>query len=190
MDKTELIKWADVLDVISSRLNEGLLMARRCYHPDALWLCTLFPDASAPVREDQVLAVMKVQSENPRALFIRYQIRRDTVVLGCAAELAYAPAQAAWARICYNEERFAWAEKAAAQGSRLGLFLLGQFLWNGTSCEMDHDRAVRLWKEAAELGDRCAQFHYGRSAFSENDRQRYHWWGKSAVGQERCAGRA
>jgi hypothetical protein len=104
------------------------------------------------------------------------------VLLRRAAELGYVPAQAEWAWCCGVEtERYERAEKTAAQGDRNGLFELGYCLWNGLGCERDRNRAVAFWKEAAELGNRLAQFRVGRDAFAARDWQRFHWLGKSAA---------
>ncbi len=186
MDRTEQIKWADALEVFTGfqfpkrDVLQGLQLARECQHPDALWVCALFPDLDAIVTAEQVLRVLEEQNEDRRALFIRSHINGDFKLLRRAAELGYAPAQAVWSRWCGTSEQLAWAERAALQGDRNGLFELGSYLWSGEGCDIDCVRALGYWKEAVELGDCNAFWEYGLS-FSENDWQRYHWWGKGAA---------
>jgi hypothetical protein len=44
----------------------------------------------------------------------------------------------------------------------------------------DCDRALSLWREAAELGHPFGQYIWGAFEFGEGDRQRFMWWGRSA----------
>ncbi len=53
-DKTDQIKWADALDSLGTLgferdVSKGLQLARECQHPDAQWLCSLFPDVGDDV---------------------------------------------------------------------------------------------------------------------------------------------
>jgi hypothetical protein len=80
-----------------------------------------------------------------------------------AAEMGYAPAQAWLSTICGTlREKLAWAEKAAAQGDRDGLFMLGFALLSGS--DADRARALRLFADAAELGHVVAPSYYFRCA--------------------------
>ncbi len=191
-DKAEQIKWWDALDILcglgrAKDIAKGLQLARVSHHPDAHWLCSLFPDVGATVTKAQVLNVMKEQGEDPRAIFIHSRIRHDRALLRRAAELGYANAQAEWVWFCEDEDRCAWIENAAAQGNRAALFWLGQGLWGAQGCENDHNRAIELWKEAAELGHSKAQFLYGLKGFLASDWQRYRWWGRSAARRQMLA---
>ncbi len=182
VDKTEQIKWWDVLDMIREDMFEvGLRWARECQHPDAQWLASLFPDEPVTMTKQVMLSVMKAQGDDPRALFICFCLSDDKVTLRQAATLGYAPAQAVLAECCCVAEQFAWLEKAVAQGDRQGLFRLGLWLWVGRGCTKDRTRAVTLWKEAAELEHRDAQFYFGELAYSASDWQRYQWWGRAAA---------
>ncbi len=188
--KTEVIKWWDVLDafaglVLPRDIARVLRMARDCQHHDAKWLCSLFP-GDAPLTKEEVSEVMAELGNDPRALFIRSQVSNDPVFLDDAAVLGYAPAQARWAD--WNSyEKLTWAEKAAAQGDRLGLFQVGCCLFYGCGCELDRSRGVTLVLEAAHLGERRAQFHLGVNEFTWSDWQRYHWWGKAATRKHEVA---
>ncbi len=193
---TELLKWWDVLDFLEVlarrsdvRFQEGLQMARECQHEDAKWLTSLLP-ADTFVTMDQAREVMLAQGEDARALFFawlleanRDALRESFAQLRRAAEMGYAPAQAA---LCAwlddgDPKAFLWAEKAAAQGFRKGLWMLGEHFAKGRHCERDLSKAIGLYREAAELGDACAQLRYGACAFGELDWERYHWWGRATV---------
>ncbi len=97
----------------------------------------------------------------------------------------YAPAQAKLAQRTRGEERFAWAEKAAGQGDPEGLFRLGECLWDGNGCEKNDERALALFKQAADLGCADAQSHFGLRAFPIGDWQRFHWFGQAAAQGDR-----
>jgi hypothetical protein len=56
MDRAEQVKWWDALDCVvgQSRLKDverGVDKARKCCHPDAVWLASLFPSGEAVGRE-------------------------------------------------------------------------------------------------------------------------------------------
>ncbi len=107
-NEAELIKWWDALDMVSNRmyltpemepeLDKGLAMARQCRHPDAQYLCSLFPP-SRSVTFNRFLAVLKAQGEDARTLYLRWMMLRDTTgedvsVLRRAADKGYGPALA------------------------------------------------------------------------------------------------
>jgi hypothetical protein len=105
-DKADLIRWWDALDQLAGSYSPtniplGLRLARRCQHPDAQWLSSLFPDSDSAVTKDEMLRVMQGQGEDLRAMHIRGSLLRcddfAKDLLQRAAELGYAPAQAAMA---------------------------------------------------------------------------------------------
>ncbi len=195
VDRTEQIKWWDALDKLE-KLEEGMLdsdleawlrCVRDCLHPDARWLASLFPDEPVTMTKQAMLSVMKAR-EDRRALFMRFCVDAgDRDSLRQAAELGYAPAQFRWSKRSHasDVERFGWAEKAAAQGDRQGLFRLGYWLCKGRGCEMDRARGFSLWKDAAELEQRNAHWYLGIRAYSASDWQRYRWWGRGAARGDR-----
>jgi predicted Ser/Thr protein kinase len=69
---------------------------------------------------------------------------------------------------------------AAAEGDREGYYWMATCLWFGDGCEKDHDRALTLFKYAAEIEHGWAQWYYGEHAFEEGNWRRYHWWGRAA----------
>ncbi len=198
-DKTEEIKWADALDRIcgvdcAQNIDEGLRLACECRHPDALWLHSLFPNAGADVTREEMLVTMAVQGEDPRAMFMCSQVGCSElrpmaeyrfVLLRRAAEAGFAPAQCSWATNHHNENNrgntVEWLERAAAQGERRALLMLGNMIWDNPI------KSNALYQEAAELGQSGAQFYFGQEAFVASDWQRYHWWGKSAARGETSA---
>ncbi len=162
-DKAELIKWWDALYVALEDFPRGLHMARKCQHPDAQWLCALFPvgydeefndvELEVSMREE-VVAVLEAEGDDPRSLFLLvFNCHCDGMVkLQKAAELGYAPAQAELSFMAVDvAEMLAWAEKAVAQGDRVGMTRLGECLLKDLSCEENKVRAVELLKEAAQL---------------------------------------
>lgn len=188
MEQADVIKWYDALDAIIGhwgawKIQEGLQIARGSGHPDAKWLCLLF-EIDATERDDMVRA-LRTQGDDPRALFLYSWVTEPKLLrapLRQAAEMGYAPAQAAWGRRFAGEtDQFSWLEKAAMQGDRWGLYRLRQCLWNGRGCRQNRTEAVALWKEAAELGHRTAQYDLGKHGYSDKDWQRYHWWGQAAA---------
>jgi hypothetical protein len=105
MERAVLIEWFNVLAVLTGRdgvteqdVNAGLDLARSCRHPDAVWLCSLFP-AGEEVDEEDMAEVLLAQGDDVRAQYLActlcYQANRRSM-LRHAAEKGYAPAQVAW----------------------------------------------------------------------------------------------
>ncbi len=185
--KCDLIRWWDALDKLTGRedvrreTTKGLLLAQQSRHPDAQWLCSLFPGKTTLTKK-KVLRAMEACGQDARALFIRGQICGDAELLRQAAELGFAPAQAEWAGACGSREgAFRWSERAAAHGDRAGKLGLGLCLQHGVGCERDPARAAALCVEAAELGLAAASYECGASVFGPSDWQRYRWWGEAAA---------
>jgi hypothetical protein len=98
-----------------------------------------------------------------------------------AAESGYAPAQARLSRQDTVEPQvaFEWAQKAAKQGNRIGLFLLGHRLCLGDGCLENEEKGLQLLRESAELECAAAQFCYSEFGIGDRDWERYHWWGRA-----------
>ncbi len=155
-------------------------MARACEHSDAQWLVSLVKDRAATAKE--VKKALLAQRGDPRAMFfLASAFVYDLELFLQSAQLGYAPAQA-WMSSQGEDkkERFAWAEKAAAQRDRDGLFYLGNCFWKGKGGIKDKTRALRLFKEAGELELSIAEWCYGEYAFKGKDWERYYWWGRAA----------
>jgi TPR repeat protein len=183
-DKAEQIMWWDVLDVLEQQeerhVDKALQMARECRHPDAQWLASLFP-AGVAVTRRRMMQVMKEQGEDPRALHVTWLLGDDDVeaneLLERASAKGYAPAQAELSSALGGCPRsFELAQLSAAQGSRRGMGQLGWCLRYGAGCAKDANRAMELFRAAAELGDRDAQVSFVHLAFGPRDWRKFHWW--------------
>jgi TPR repeat protein len=84
-----------------------------------------------------------------------------------SAELGFAFAQALMASQARGDERFKFAQLAAAQGERDGFLWLGWCFRDGEGCEEDLDNVWAM----NELGD----------LLDESDPQRWRWWGRAAA---------
>ena len=79
-----------------------------------------------------------------------------------------------------GKERFKFAQLAAAQGERDGLFWLSWCFRHGEGCEMDLDKAKENFLRASELGHASSMMVLGY-LFNESDPQRWRWWGQAAA---------
>jgi hypothetical protein len=165
VERLEAIKWADALDVLAKKwgddsVEKGLQMTRECAHPDAQWLAALIPPGVEVTRK-RMQQVMLEQGDDPRGLFLAWLLdanRSDISRLERAAEAGYAPAQG---RLCTKKLMFKWAQRAALQMDRRGLYHLGRCYSSGRSCTVDNARANELCRRAAELNFPPAQAEYG-----------------------------
>jgi hypothetical protein len=158
-------------------------MARECRHPDAQWLASLFPHGNN-VYPECFHRVMQQQGDDPRAMHLGWFFgpRDSDEAIERAAALGYARAQVLLSVRCDDRARsFELAQRAAAGGDRSGLFRLAVCFSKGQGCAVNTQRAIELYKRAAELGDGNAQFWFGEKAFGEFDWERYHWWGLAAA---------
>jgi hypothetical protein len=160
VDKAELIKWLDALRVIQSRahsLIDGVELARKSTHPDAVWLCARV--ASRGLSE--LANALADEEPDARTLFFRARLVGSAAecvdAMRKVAEMGYAHAQAVMAVLETGEsEKRAWSELAAAQGSREGLLRLSYFLSKGVGGPMDKERGFAALQQAAELEEREA----------------------------------
>jgi TPR repeat protein len=106
--------------------------------------------------------------------------RRDFTPLRRSAELGFAFALACLAGRTQGEEKFKFAQLAAAQGERDGLFWLGFCFRFGEGCEKDLDKEKENFLLASELGHVSAMIQVGY-LFNELDPQRWRWWGLAAA---------
>ena len=111
-----------------------------------------------------------------------------------AAELGYPKAQH-FVAVCYHSgigtekdktKALEWYRKAAAQNHPQSVCYLAKFYAEGIAgVERNTDEAIRLWKKAAELGDKEAKFILGNTyyygTYVEQDREEaIRWYRKSA----------
>jgi hypothetical protein len=190
LDRAELIKWMRALDMMDSRtdrhIERALQMARECRHPDAQWLMALLPDPGVGATRQQMVDLLEAHGDDPRASHLAWKIGYMTVnshaPLRRAAEMGYAPAEADMWKITTGEERFAWCQRAAANGNRHGLYLLACSLRQGNLCEKDEARAMELFKESAELEHPLAQVAYGELVYRDYEYELYVWLARAALG--------
>jgi hypothetical protein len=191
-DRAEQIKWCDALDALSTRqdVERGLQMARECRHPDAVWLASLFP-VGLPVSRARMREVMLEDLDDPRAMHLAYELDvseegRDSEDLPRrAAEMDYVPAYATLSVVlqchCNFEESLLWAQRAASLNDRTGLCQLAFSFQDGSSGPKDKQRALELYKEAAELGSALGMFSYGVLAHECNEWQQYEWMSRAVA---------
>jgi hypothetical protein len=163
------------------QFERAMRMVRDCRHPDAQWLASLFPSDVSVTRED-VRAVMLQQRDDPRAMFLACRLRAayGHELKMRAADRGYAPAQAWMSYLATeDEEGTRWAQAAALQGDRLGLFHMGHRLRRGQGCGKDEAKGKELMRQAAELELPGAMYFYGNE-FSEYGWERYHWRWRAA----------
>jgi TPR repeat protein len=98
-----------------------------------------------------------------------------------AAELGDGLGLAMMASSAQGDEKCRLAELAAAKGEPLGMTVLATCLWSGNGCRADRPRALRLYREAAELGLPWAQYIYADRGFDASDPERFQWWGEAAA---------
>jgi hypothetical protein len=188
-DRAELIKWLDALELFLPlwglpNVGRGLEMARQCRHPDAQWLCSLFP-VGAETTQQAMLEVLWQQGEDPRGLFVTWKLRDDASrsLLRRSAELGYAPAQALvalYAEVDGHEEAFEWCQKAGAKGDRAALFVLSKCYRRGLGCVADEAKAYGLLRESVDLGYPPAQWCFGVTAFELHEWESFYWRARAA----------
>jgi TPR repeat protein len=184
VDRALQIEWWDVEDMLFHQTREQWLDdVRACRHPDAQCLASLFPSGASTARDDMV-RVLDAQGDDARAVFLSGRLTYSETKWLRAAQLGSAEAQAmcAWfSQHCNEADSFHWAQKSASQGSRWGMFRLGDCYNGGLGCEKDAARGRAYWKAAAELGLSHAHYHLGYSRFVEGDWERYVWWAGAAL---------
>jgi TPR repeat protein len=115
-------------------------------------------------------------------VFVLGRVTLSRTMVDRAARGGYAPAQASLsARSKDATESFAYAQLAASQKNREGLAQLGLCYFEGKGCERDEQKAIALWREAADMGQSEAQASLANAAYGENDWQRCMWLGRAAV---------
>jgi TPR repeat protein len=131
-------------------------MASSCQHPDARWLTEICDGKEATTRENAKRVFSALGQNNARALCFAWlcsddEEKEDLSPLRRSAELGFAFAQGLVAGR-RGEEKFKFAQLAAAQGERDGLFWLGSCFRDGEGCEKDLDKAKEIFLIASELG--------------------------------------
>ncbi len=188
-EKRERIKWIHAQGVFFSRdtfsLECGLMLANQCDHEDARFFVTLFPNGP-PGRPEQAADVFLTRTDDARCLCwaAASGAQPKHNLLHRSAEGGCAWAQAMLAKLLgEGRERLAWTEKAAAQGEPSAMALLAGVLWDGLDDVVGEDkkRALQLWREAAELGERSAFVHVAIRGCDNDSVEQCVWLRRAAV---------
>ncbi len=196
--REDLIMW---FDYIGRLKNRNMFMIDFVYglvrpgttkssfnHPDAKWLVSLFTQSGQFVAgsERNIDAVLSKHIHDPRALFFRsflfleHEFEECDDMIRRSADMGYAPAQAMMSFCTMGDVSLYYAEKAAAQGDRDGMYIYSYRL----SYEADWTTIVPnlLWsKRAADLGHVGAIRDYANHKFEIGDWRRCALLGKAAI---------
>jgi hypothetical protein len=167
---------------VSHNIPFALELALSCRHPDARWLTEACAGKDVITREDAKRVFSALGQNDARALCFTWLCgaRVDLAPLRRSAELGFAFAQAWMAKRTRGEERFKFAQLAAAQGERDGFYWLGSCFHDGEGCEKDLDKAKENLLRASELGYVLAMYWLG-VLLDESNAQRWRWWGQAAA---------
>jgi hypothetical protein len=186
-----LLEWYKIRDsffgenYVSQNIPLALELASACQHPDAQWLVEACDGKDVSTRVDAKRFFSALGQNDARALCfawlcLDYEEQEDLAPLRRSAELGFAFAQALLARETRGEERFKFAQLAAAQGERDGFFFLGVCFRDAEGCVEDLDKAKENFLLASELGDVFAMCPFG-DLLDGLDSQRWQWWGRAAA---------
>jgi hypothetical protein len=158
-------------------------LASSCDHPDARWLTEACAGKNGKTKAAGKRIFSALGQNDARALCFSWLcspiVQRDVTSLRRSAELGFAFAQALLAEESEGDERFKFAQLAASQGERDGIFLLGMCFW-GDGCEINLDKAKENFLRASELGHVSAMVGLG-ILLDESDTRRWRWWGQAAA---------
>jgi TPR repeat protein len=188
---TTLLEWYKIRDTlfghnkVSQNIPFALELASSCQHPDACWLTDVCAGKDVNTVEDAERVFSALGQNDARALCFMWFCRdadanEDLASLRYSAELGFAFAQALMALKTVGEEKFTFAQLAAAQGERDGFAILGYCFRFGEGCEKDLDKAKENVLCASHMGDVYAMSRLG-DLHDESDAQRWRWWGRAAA---------
>jgi TPR repeat protein len=185
------LEWYKIRDTffgqnkVSLNIPLALHLAATCQHPDAHWLTEACAGKDVTSFEAAKRVFSALGRNDARALCFLWMCctfgeRQDLSMLHRSAELGFAFAQALMGSETAGEERFKFAQLAAAQGERDGFGVLGRCFRVGEGCEKDLDKAKENFLRASELGRVWAMIDLG-DLLGESDPQRWRWWGRAAA---------
>jgi TPR repeat protein len=188
-----LLEWYKIRDTFFGHNDSpqniplALELAGRCQHPDALWLTEACAGKDVTTKEDANRIFSALGQNDARALcFSWVRCEEDGsdefASLRRSAELGYAFAQATLAGWMKRDEKFRFAQRAAAQGERDGFAILGYCYRVGEGCEEDLNKQRENFLRASELGEFSAMIQLGW-LLDESDPRRWYWWGRAATGR-------
>ena len=150
-------------------VSRAIALARRCSHPDAMWLSSLF--ANNNVSAEAAKKVFLQHSHDPRALCFAYAIWRnkDEEWLHNSASSGFAFAQVLLAGRRSLNERFALIQAAANQGERDAFSILGDWYQDEAK---NAAMAKKCYLTGTALGDISAMNAYAATC-RMNDPERW-----------------
>jgi TPR repeat protein len=182
-----LLEWYKIRDtffghnLVDQNIPLALELASSCQHPDARWLVEVCAGKDLTKEEDASRVFSALGQNDARALCFMWCCNvGDLAPLRRSAELGFAFAQAWMADRTRGEEKFKFAQLAAAQGERDGLHWLGCCFRDGIGCKKDFDKAKEKFLLASELGYVWAMIGLGHLLDKSNP-QRWRWWGRAAA---------
>jgi hypothetical protein len=168
----ELIKWWDALDALGvtargGTIERGLQLARESRHPDAQWLASLLPAGDA-VTAQRMAEVMLEQGGDDRLLGRSAPRRQGYATTRCGDGLCASAGanrcRLRWRRhVCMGRE----SKRSRRQNGHAYL----AWCLQGRGCTKDMARSVKLYGQAAELGDASAQVRYAVMAFGKREEE-------------------
>ena len=155
-----LLEWYKIRDIffglnyVSHNIPLSIEMASSCQQPDARWLTEACAGKDVTTKEDAKRVFSALGQNDARALCFVWLCgaREDLAPLRRSAELGFAFAQALMAWKTEGNERFKFAQLAAAQGEREGHLMLGCCFRDGKGCEKNLDKAKKIFWLRANLG--------------------------------------
>jgi hypothetical protein len=183
-----LLEWYKIRDTffgenwVGQNIPLALELAAACDHPDARWLTEACAGKDVTMREDAKRVFSALGQNDARTLCFAWLLgdRKDLTPLHRSAELGFALAQAWLADRTRAEEKFKFAQLAAAQGERDGCHRLGFCFCDGFGCEKDLEKSKENYLLASELGHISAMLFLGH-LLDESSSQRWRWWGRAAA---------
>jgi TPR repeat protein len=183
-----LLEWYKIRDTffgdnyVSQNIPFALELASSCQHPDARWLIEACAGNDLNTVEHPQKVFSALGDNDARALCFEWLCgdRGDLAPLLVSAELGYAFAQGLKVGWTGGLERFKFAKLAAAQGERLGYYLLADCFLGGDVCERNLDKAKENLLLGSELGHVSVMLFLGW-LLDESDPQRWRWWGRAAA---------
>jgi hypothetical protein len=180
---SSLLEWYKIRDTflgqnfVSQNIPLALELSASCEHPDARWL-TKACAKDVTTKEDGKRVFSSLGLNDARALCFLWWLgdQGDYTLLRRSAELDFAFAQALLVGRTRGKEGFKFAQLAAGQGDRDGLYWLGWCFRFGQGCEEDLDKAKENFLLASELDHVMAMDGLGH-LLDKSDPQRWRWLG-------------
>jgi hypothetical protein len=159
-------------------MEKGLKLASECTHPDAKWLCEVFPLGAPDSVQEAVTALLSLGQEDGRAVcfaaFLEEPSERREL-MGRSANWGYLLAEAWVVYDTYGMHDVSLCTQKAldARDPDAITFLAHYLRHRGES------GALRLYKEAAQLDNPEAQYWMARLGYDHMQPERYVWLRKA-----------